>query len=184
MTIVIVSDIFGKTPALCELAEQLSTDKTVEIIDPYQGKYLAFENEAQAYQYFQNHVGIEQYCSILSQKSSIFDQCGLIAFSVGATVAWRLSEHLHRSSIKQMIGFYGSQIRHFTEVKPQIEVELIFPRYEAHFNVQDLSSTLNQNANVTSTCVDYLHGFMNKHSENFHQEGYLFHMNMLKKCFK
>jgi len=58
MNIILVSDIFGKTPALIQLAEAIGA---TAIIDPYDGVDMGFEDESKAYAYFVEQVGFEQY---------------------------------------------------------------------------------------------------------------------------
>ena len=80
----IVSDIFGRTPALDKLCHAIAPD--IEIIDPYYGQLMDFQDEHMAYQYFMNHVGLKHYCqgikSILSKELS---PVILIGFSVGGS---------------------------------------------------------------------------------------------------
>ena len=64
MSIILVSDIFGVTPSLLEIAQKL---KVRFIIDPYNGKTMQFQNEADAYSYFVKTVGLDNYLSILSK---------------------------------------------------------------------------------------------------------------------
>ncbi len=69
---IIISDIFGRTPALDKLCHAIIPD--IDIIDPYCGNFMDFPNEHEAYKYFMKRVGINEYCqiikSILSKESS------------------------------------------------------------------------------------------------------------------
>jgi len=60
----IVADIFGVTPALIALGRTINADI---IVDPYGGKVMNFDNEAQAYHYFINNVGLDAYVNKLSK---------------------------------------------------------------------------------------------------------------------
>jgi dienelactone hydrolase len=185
MNIIIVADIFGKTPGLIKLGEELSVDF---IIDPYDGKFVNFDNEAQAYSYFTEHIGLDAYVEKLSQ---IIKQCSddviLIGFSVGAAAIWRLSssnsEKIEKI-VKHATCFYGSQIRHSTELLPTFDIKLIFPKSEIHFDVNELKLILADKAKVKVLQVDYLHGFMNPYSKNFNQAGYSLHVASLKQELK
>jgi tRNA G10 N-methylase Trm11 len=54
MTIIIASDIFGRTLELEDFAADLSSKSMKAIIlDPYQGKSMEFKDESKAYAYFQ-----------------------------------------------------------------------------------------------------------------------------------
>ena len=177
---IIVADIFGTTPALIELSDAISANK---IIDPYDGKIMEFENESQAYRYFTENVGLDVYVEQLSQ---IIKKCSgdvtLIGFSVGASAIWQLSESTPVriiNVVKRAICFYGSQIRHQTNLSPKFDVRLIFPRRELHFDVQALKCALANKPRVTIEQVDFLHGFMNYHSENFNSVGYKKYLALL-----
>jgi len=170
MSIVLVADVFGKTPALVQLSEALNG---AVIVDPYDGKDMGFANEAEAYAYFRAEIGFEVYLAKLKKTlGSSQAVTTIIGFSVGASLVWKLSEAVGRDSVKRAICFYGSQIRNLTEVVPKIDVELIFPKSEPHFNVSELITRLSKTPKVTATQVDYLHGFMNVYSDNFNKQAY------------
>ena len=91
MTIVIVSDIFGKTPALEKLCSDLPG--RVIIVDPYKGKYLQFKDESEAYSYFSKHVGLDCYSKILENEVELVsDNLILVGFSIGASAIWEISD--------------------------------------------------------------------------------------------
>jgi len=180
MNKIIVTDIFGKTPALIELSDAISANK---IIDPYDGQMMGFENEAQAYDYFTVNVGLDVYVDKLSQMIKAYSgDVTLIGFSVGAAAIWQLSESTSVriiNVVKCAICFYGSQIRHQTKLSPKFDVRLIFPISEAHFDVQALKCALANKPRVTIEQADFLHGFMNYHSENFDPIGYKKYLALL-----
>ena len=179
MSIILVSDVFGKTPALVQLSEALNAEV---IVDPYRGKNMAFKSEAEAYSYFMEEIGFDVYLAelkmILDAKLSVST---LIGFSIGASVVWKLSETASCDSVKRAICYYGSQIRHLTAVSPQIEVELVFPKSEPHFDVLELQASLSKKPNVKTTVVDYLHGFMNYYSNNYNQQAYNEQVALLRR---
>ena len=179
MSIVLVSDVFGKTPALVQLCEALNAKL---IVDPYDGQDMRFANEADAYAYFMAEIGFEVYLAKLKKVLELRQSVStLIGFSVGASLVWKLSEAVDSHSVKRAICFYGSQIRNLTEVRPQIDVELIFPKSEPHFNVSKLQASLSKTPKVSTTKVDYLHGFMNFHSDNYSEQGYKEQIHLLCK---
>jgi dienelactone hydrolase len=182
MEIIIASDIFGKTPELEEFVSKLSTDANkATVVDPYEGKYLNFENENEAYRYFEQTVGIERYKDILFEATSyIIRDLLIIGFSVGASAIWAISHKFGSKPNTKAIIFYGSQIRHFAEVNPKIHMELIFPKHEPHFNVDDLIAQISLIDNVRCSTASYLHGFMNKRSANFNMPAYEYYLNRLK----
>jgi len=170
MKILLVTDVFGITPALNILADTLQVD---EIIDPYAGRNRAFEDEAQAYLAFSTEVGFDDYFTLLQHRVLAYTQpVIIIGFSVGASAIWRLSGSSQTGVIQRGICFYGSQIRNYSEIIPQFPVELIFPQYETHFDVCALQQKLLKKSQVKSKKIDYLHGFMNHYSTNYHQQAY------------
>ncbi|MBA6351201.1 hypothetical protein [Colwellia sp. BRX9-1] len=178
MNIVIVSDVFGMTPALIKLKDKLGV---TTIVDPYNGKSMDFKNEAEAYSYFMAEVGLDRYISIvLEALVSLDGKTTLIGFSIGASAIWRISQTNENNFIKQAFCFYSSQIRNFTQIDPYFKINLIFPKNEAHFDVIELIKKLEVKANVKITQVEYLHGFMNYHSNNFNNTGYQKYVTLLR----
>jgi dienelactone hydrolase len=178
MSIILVTDVFGITPALLQLKDKLEANT---IIDPYKGKSMAFNNEAEAYSCFMSTVGLDKYVSkVFTALASIDSQTTLIGFSVGASAIWRLPINNKNNIIKQAFCFYGSQIRNFTKIIPYFKTHLVFPKSESHFDVSKLNDELTKKNNVITTQVDYLHGFMNYYSSNFNQVGYDQHVALLR----
>ena len=157
MSITLVSDVFGITPGLLRLKEELGA-KT--IVDPYNGQSMEFNNEAEAYSYFVSTVGLERYVSILFKTlEALKSPTTLIGFSVGASAVWSLSASNERNVVKQSYCFYGSQIRNLTEIVPCYQTNLVFPQHESHFDVAELMHKLTNKPNVSISQVEYLHGF-------------------------
>jgi len=178
MNKIVVTDIFGKTPALIKLSEALNAKV---IVDPYSGVDMAFKDEAEAYSYFVENIGFEKYLSILLKATeSVTSASVLIGFSIGASVIWKLSEYPSLKHINRGICYYGSQIRNFKQVCPLFKVELIFPKKEPHFNVQELEVELSKKQNVKTIIVDHFHGFMNLYSSNYNQPAYIEQLNWLR----
>jgi dienelactone hydrolase len=177
MSIIIVTDIFGVTPALITLSDKLNAKF---IVDPYNGINMNFKNEFEAYSYFTEQVGLENYLEkLIKVVDSTSNISSLLGFSVGASVIWRLSEKLLSAKIKNAICYYGSQIRHFTSITPQFPVELIFPKTEEHFDLLKLQQSLSNKPNITIRNTNFYHGFMNFHSSNFNACGYNTHLAWL-----
>lgn len=165
MNTVIVTDVFGKTSALISLANELNT---VEIIDPYDGIDMGFENEGEAYSYFMASVGLDGYLEKSIKQIEVYNaRVTLIGFSVGASVVWRLSETTTSDFVDRAVCFYGSQIRYFTAIEPKFKIELVFPFTEPHFDVYELQDILSKKTNITANRVSYLHGFMNFNSNKY-----------------
>lgn len=180
MKTIIVSDIFGLTPHLELLASNVSSK--YQIIDPYNGKNVAFRSEAEAYEKFINVCGIKQYTDMLFRKiNSCNEKIFIVGFSVGASAVWNNLESSSSLIIQKAVCFYGSRIREKTEVKPCCDTVLIFPKKEDHFSVSELSRLLANTPSVRCINTDFHHGFMNRLSDNFDKTGYLKYLEWLKK---
>jgi dienelactone hydrolase len=176
---VIVSDIFGRTPALEDLAGAVGA--VTDIIDPYGGKQMGFPTEPRAYDHFMTHVGIPAYEEILSSRLAEIPRVSvLIGFSVGAAAIWGISQTLTPERIGHAVCFYGSQIRHATDIVPGIRIKHILPGMEPGFNINDLAAALSGKKNITVHKTPYLHGFMNRLSPNFSRAGYADGLNRLR----
>ena len=178
MRTLIVSDIFGRTEALESLASKVAD--SAGIIDPYGAMKMGFISETEAYQYFVNNVGLDTYRQILQEHiSANSSPMRLIGFSVGASAIWNASDSASVSNIIEATCFYGSQIRFNLEIKPKFPVKLIFPAFEQHFSVLELIDALSEMKNVTIEQTSFLHGFMNKHSNNYDPHGYSYGLKEL-----
>lgn len=98
MKTLIVSDIFGKTKHLSELARAISSD--YEIFAPYSGEEIAFSSEKSAYVYFMSNVGLDNYTNTLKKYVASFSKpvC-LVGFSIGASAIWKLSGDVYIKNI-------------------------------------------------------------------------------------
>lgn len=167
----IITDIFGLTPALKDIAHTLP--QPCHIFDPYNGKDMRFVNEAEAYTYFMGETGLRQYAEkLVLFTQSLNCQLRVIAFSVGASALWDICHKEEVDNIVSATCFYGSQIRYNRSQCPIFPIELIFPAYEEHFSVKSLIADLLDTKNVSIQQVAHLHGFMNKYSNNYNGTGY------------
>lgn len=183
MKLIVIPDIFGRTPALETICDTLSqTVSDITIIDPYDATLHRFETEAHAYAYFTDHVGLKKYQSIVTDRLTSLDpDIVLIGFSVGASAIWGLSHQGALKHIKKAFCFYGAQIRQKAHIHPVFDLELIFPEYEPHFNVDDLIERLHPKACVTCSKANGLHGFMNELSPHFDPACYTDYIRQLKR---
>jgi dienelactone hydrolase len=192
MTLIIVSDVFGNTPALQILGDTLAEiiHSAVNIIDPYESKMMNFANEQEAYDYFTQHVGLAVYTEKLQTVINLgTEQKSLLGFSIGASAIWKLSpnsiqnknEHSRdgKLMVQGAIGFYGSQIRNLTDIEPSFPIALIFPQSEQHFCVNDLMAKLTDKKQLTLSQVNHLHGFMNALSKNYNHKAYMYYCDWL-----
>lgn len=195
---IILPDIFGHTHAMTKMVDWLSTnsEQTCAVIDPYESKVQVLLNdEATAYDYFMSQVGLDAYfkktLDALTHEKEAFE---LIGFSVGATTAWRVAAQ-PIANLKAVTCFYGSQIRNFATLQPLVPTKLVFPAYEAHFDVDALIKHLrltylkSERAHQADAAwveikqLPYLHGYMNPLSVNYNAEAYLATLQALSPIF-
>ncbi|ROS00273.1 dienelactone hydrolase [Sinobacterium caligoides] len=171
MLTIMASDIFGITDELIDLGERINKDTL--IIDPYNGEKNLFSNENAAYEHFMRVCGIDAYSRhVTRQITKINTPSQLIGFSVGASAIWKTSPNLCRRHFTNTHLFYGSQIRHESNIEPKIPINLILPKHEENFSINSLSRSLEKTNNTTLQHSKGLHGFMNKLSCNFNQQEY------------
>lgn len=171
MKTIIITDIFGRTSALEELANAVCENH--HIVDPYDGQDMLFQTESDAYEFFSSNIGLEKYTKHLSKLLTNLDSAvNLVGFSIGASAIWNLSDSPAYSCVKNATCFYGSQIRNNRKILPLFPITLIFPQTEEHFSVSELISDLRNTQKTKIRQLPYLHGFMNKLSANFNSQGY------------
>jgi len=202
--IYLVSDIFGLTPALLTLKNELTdflaqstmsvtnrvqttTPISIVIVDPYQGQHMEFSDEASAYAYFIENVGVDKYAEHLYSVLANFQNNAtnqpqpptiVIGFSVGASAMWSISDKSNLN-VDQAIYFYGSQIRHLLNIQPLIKSTMILPHSEVHFDINVLHEKLKSIANVSIKLSNFYHGFMNQNSVNFNKQAYTIYSDWL-----
>ncbi|MGE7111838.1 dienelactone hydrolase family protein [Lysinibacillus sp. NPDC047702] len=159
-----------------------NTNTKVECISLYpENKTFTYKQEQEAYLYFNNNVGFDAPLKLLTHRlleaKKKYDEVVLIGYSVGATLAWRLSSlPLHR-----VICVYGSRIRQYLDVIPACPTFVIFPSTESSFNVHEIKETLNQLPTVETKQFIGLHGFMDCYNPNYCYESYLqAHFDIIK----
>lgn len=181
MLTLVLSDIFARTQALETLVAQLPG--RLKIIDPYNDKAMQFEDEAAAYAHFIRYAGIDRYTEMLNHEIRKSDEpVQLLGFSVGASACWRAACDNSLSHVESAICFYGSQIRHDSNLSPKVKTTLVLPKSEVHFDVSALAQALALKANLQLVHTDYLHGFMNQHSLNFNRAAYEEYTQWLKSA--
>ncbi|MBA6341088.1 hypothetical protein H4J59_08820 [Colwellia sp. MB02u-10] len=198
MNIIFVADIFGLTDEFKHLCQQVTANLEqglgvengygvekfygvkYHMVGPYQQQPKCFTCERDAYQYFTENVSLEGYVNKLEQKLlAISGSKLLVGFSVGGSAIWQLYA---QGAVKQSLGaicFYSSQIRHLTQLTPNIATRLILPSTEPHFSVAALRAVLRDKPTVTIEQSEYLHGFMNQLSVNYDGDAYLYYLTRL-----
>lgn len=108
----------------------------------------------------------------------------LIGFSVGASAIWNISNDVIVRGIIGATCFYGSQIRFNLGVKPRFPIKLVLPTFEQHFSISELIEALSCTENVMIERTPFFHGFMNKLSKNYDQNGHNYGVQEMCKSAK
>lgn len=173
--IFILHEIYGVNDFIKMQAEAYSNgNTTVECSSLYlDNRIFPYEQEQQAYEYFINEVGFDAPLERLTEKileaSAHYDEVLLIGFSVGATLAWRLSE----LPLQGVVCVYGSRIRQYLDVNPSCPTLVILPSHEKSFNVHELKETLDTFPAVHTRQYLGQHGFMDSNNPNYNYGSYL-----------
>lgn len=174
---VVVSDIFGLTPALEDFASVVGAEV---ILDPYNGKCMDFDDEQQAYAYFVAHSGIAQYCADIKAALACQHQdMMLIGFSAGASALWEYIGTVNNPRVQGALLFYGGQIRSRPQLQPHCPTSLVFASHERHFDVAALITPLAGKQGVVIHKSQGLHGFMNALSDNYNASLYSHYVQVL-----
>ena len=172
MRTLIVSDIFGCTNQLKKFSEQFSGE--VQVVSPYEVTEPDYELQEQSiYDEFINRLGHDGYSNKVQEALIKFSPDFIIAFSAGATAAWRALAMTPLKRVQKMIAFYPGQIRHFTNLNPNCHVDIYFPYVEKHFDLNPVINTLKTIPCLYVIKSRYKHGYMNALSENFNHDAYL-----------
>lgn len=184
MQLIAITDIFGKTEHFQKLIDDISSMyDSIEIIDPYEGVDNQFLNEEEAYEKFQEKMGLKKYSKILLQnlqRNGTNKQVVILGFSIGASAIWAISEKLKTTSTMKAICFYSSQIRNYLNVTPEIAIDLYFARNEPSYDVEEIMKSVSAKPKVRCCKTSYLHGFMNRLSKNYNQAGYDKYIHIIK----
>lgn len=170
-TVIILHEIYGINhfvKRVCDSYEGFGYDVYCPNLIYRENPYDYSENEM-AYQYFNDIKGFEQYRlvnQLIEQIRPKYDEVILIGFSAGATIAWSCSEN---PMCDKVIGYYGSRIRDYADVKPTCPVLLIFA-CEDSFDVVKVAEDLNARKNVAVHILAGKHGFMDSDSVNYNVE--------------
>jgi dienelactone hydrolase len=168
MKIIVASDIFGDTPALRSIAQQMCNDFLV--VSPYSSAGQPFTAEAQAYAAFLASGGIPSYVEKLASQLEIHRPDALVGFSAGATAGWIVLSEAMQGPIQLGILFYGSRIRAYTHLRPCCPVRLFFAEYEPSVDARQLVAALRARDIAADICRGCRHGFMNPLSPGYDPE--------------
>ncbi|RAP22370.1 hypothetical protein C2W64_03585 [Brevibacillus laterosporus] len=168
--LVILPEIYGLNQHMLDICQQYANQSWDVICFSWYKDTLFFaqKEEKQAYQRFMSigfEKATEQVAEVLRLERPLYQQVVVMGFSVGATVAWLLTEHI--GLCDRIVGYYGSRIRKYTNITPKVPVLLLYGESEPAFDIATLLQSLSNTSQVTLKQYTALHGFSNPYSRHY-----------------
>lgn len=172
MSVLIITDVYGATPAVASLARQLPLP--CQIITPDVGS-APFTNGRQAYQGFIAAGGVAAYADKIAHSLRDYAQQAssthravqhVIAFSAGASAWWLQSEQLP-CAIHSATLFYASRVRDHIDLNSACPTHFIFAEHEEAFQPASLVQPLRARGHQAEIAAATQHGFMNPYAAGF-----------------
>ncbi|MGG7620761.1 dienelactone hydrolase family protein [Bacillus coreaensis] len=167
--IIVIHEIYGINHHMQSFCELISKEGFDVICPNLLERDITFDysQEEVAYHDFMESIGFTQaqhkIQDILSDAKGEYQKVFIIGFSVGATVAWLCSKE---ERVDGIVGYYGSRIRNYVELKPKSPTMLIFPEEEQSFHVDELIANLD-NKNIKVYKFNGKHGFSDPYSPRY-----------------
>ncbi|MGE5678699.1 MAG: dienelactone hydrolase family protein [Pseudomonadota bacterium] len=170
--IVLLNEIYGINRHISDMGrkfEELGFD--AYFMNYLDGKVFGYEESEAAYSYFMDNVGFEKagrvVLEFLKSIRNKYEKIYLVGYSIGATVAWLCSEE--HEMLDGIVGYYGSRIRDFLDINPQVETLLFFPKKEKSFEIDELVGKLNNKDKINTMILEGMHGFADAYSPNYNK---------------
>ena len=180
MKILIATDIHGVTDQLRALLAELGD---LTFLSPLIVGNDPDASEQEAVAAFQQRDGFSTYqrqIANLANGQPVF----LIAFSVGATSAWRYIASSECNADSHAVLYYGSRIRDSLTLIPRCSTSVIFAEHEASFEPNAIVSVIAKSGINCSTIAGTHHGFMNPSSANYRADVACEQIALLKQIIK
>lgn len=129
---------------------------------------FSYSEQEQAYSHFIAGGGFAvsaQVKQFMKEIRPCYQKIILAGFSIGATLAWILSE---TGLCDGMIACYGSRIRDYPEITPACPVLCIFAAQETAFSPAVLADSWQDKPGITAVILTGRHGFCDPFSDNYH----------------
>ncbi len=183
--VIVLHEIYGVNKHIATTTERFRQKGFAAECPDFTGlaKPFTYDCQQEAYQHFIQNVGFTEAArQVLSHVDRVkregYRKVILCGFSIGATVAWLLSED---KSIDGVIGFYGSRIRDYPGINPHCPTLLLFPTYEESFNVTSFATSLKKER-VMVMVLEGSHGFADPFSSCYNEASCL-KADILVKAF-
>lgn len=171
--IFVLHEIYGMNEHIQQVCKQFS-EKGYYVICPAltnQDQTFEYDQGEEAYRHFMEGTGFESAAEkvekLITKAKLQYEYVILAGYSIGATVAWICSSK--NDMCDGIIGYYGSRIRDYIELKPKCPALLLFPKEEKSFYVDKLSVTLKE-ADADIHILEGSHGFCDPFSAHFYEQ--------------
>ncbi|MCX7708721.1 MAG: dienelactone hydrolase family protein [Clostridia bacterium] len=174
--IIVLHEIYGINRHMLAVCTHYSSNGFDVMCPNLLGEDQVFDyaDEAQAYSNFKATIGFSsaksQVMDCLSLYSTKYKKVFILGFSIGATTAWLLSSKSVRCD--GIIAYYGSRIRDYVDIDPEIPTLLIFPDEETSFDVKALIPALEVKRNVEVHVLQGRHGFSDPFAKHYCKESH------------
>lgn len=172
--IIVLHEIYGVNIHIQQVCEKYFAED-FDVLCPdmlHREEPFSYESEKEAYNNFTDNIGFERAAEeighLILKVRDKYSAIYLVGFSAGATVAWLCSGS--NTGLAGVICYYGSRIRNYTVITPEMPVFLIFAEEEKSFNVSELVKLLGIKKNVEVCVLDGKHGFSDPHSMNYKEQ--------------
>lgn len=170
--VIVLHEIYGINAHMKLVCEQLSgfgfDVRCPDLLN--RGDAFTYTEESAAYASFMQEVGFAAAAAavrrLVTEIATSYRRIFLVGFSVGATVAWLLSEN---TDVHGIACYYGSRIRGYIDLSPACPMLLLFPQEEVSFNVDELVAALREKPNVEVHKLPGQHGFSDPFSPKYNE---------------
>ncbi len=169
--LVVLHEIYGINPHIRQVCAQWHASGYAVYCPDLLGlpAPFAYAQQEEAYATYKQRVGFgsnSQLHALLHSLRLAYRNIILMGFSAGATLAWT---HAAQPGLCDgMIGYYGSRIRDYLDLRPACPALLVFAGQEPGFPAEQAAKAFEAMPRVTACVLEGSHGFCDPFSEHYH----------------
>ena len=161
---IVAADVLGVTARLRALLGPYCGDAVY--VSPWERDGCPYASEQQAHSALLAKHGIASYADKIA--AAVGDAPAfIVAFSVGASAAWRYAASGKAHPDSRATLFYGSRIRDYADLTPRFAINAVFAEREASFDPVPLVRRIASERVHANVAAGTAHGFMNPDSPNY-----------------
>lgn len=162
--LIILHEIYGVNRFITDLCDRYSGDGYDVYCSNINGSPpFGYDEREHAYRHFMQRGGfaqVEYIRRMLTRLRPHYARIILMGFSVGATLAWLCSE---RALCDRVICCYGSRIRDYTDITPEVPALLLFAEQDSFDVCATATAVAGDNTAVHIFAAG--HGFLDPYGE-------------------